>query len=338
MSNQQLRGVTNECSGPPGPRAAVGSVAPVAATLYVLSYESGGDVADLAPAHLAPEHLAAHRDRWDEFRARGELLLIGPCTDGGALAVFASREGAEAFASGDPFVVHGVVAAWSVREWSEAIGFPPSPLEVADHLLSTTRAVRRRLDLDRPVDRGVVLDCIRLAVQAPTASNGQDWRWVVVTDPDLRAAVAEHYREAGAAYLERAAAQEQDAQTRRVYESAAELAGFLHRVPVLVIPCLDRRVDGQPNVVAASAYGSILPATWSLQLALRSRGLGSCLTTLHLLREREVADLLGIPDTVTQVALLPVAHTTGGDFRPAARPPVEAITFWDGWGQGVGDG
>jgi nitroreductase len=204
----------------------------------------------------------------------------------------------------------------------------------ADHLLSTTRSVRRRLDLERPVDRQVVLDCIRLAMQAPTASNGQDWRWVVVTDPDLRSAVAGHYRQVGADHLARAARTEEDPQTRRVYESAAELAGILDRVPVLAIPCIRRRFDGQPNVVAASAYGSILPAAWSFMLALRSRGLGSCWTTLHLVREREVAELLGIPDDVTQVALFPVAHTIGDDFRPAVRPPAEDITYWNAWGRG----
>ncbi len=299
----------------------------MAPNLHVLSYASGPDVASLAPVHGA-----AHRRRWEAFRDRGDLLLIGPYADGsGAVAVFTSREAAEEFAADDPFVLHGVVHSWTVHEWMEAIGFPPSPLEATDHLLSTTRAVRRRLDLDRPVDLAVVQDCIRLAVQAPTASNGQDWRWVVVTDPELRREVAALYRAAGVEYLRRAAATEADAQTRRVYESAVELAEVLDRVPVMVIPCLARRVDGEPNVVAASGYGSILPATWSLQLALRARGLGSCLTTLHLLHEREVGELLGIPSTAMQVALLPVAHTTGGDFRPASRPPVERITYWNRW-------
>jgi nitroreductase/uncharacterized protein YciI len=295
--------------------------------LFVLTYVSGPDAVD-----LAPDHAAAHRERWLGFRDRGDLLLIGPYADGSAaVAVFRSREAAEEFAEDDPFVLHGVVSSWTVHEWQEAVGMPPTPLEAADHLLTTTRSVRRRLDLVRPVDPAVVQDCIRIAVQAPTAGNGQDWRWVVVTDPDLRSAVAEHYRAAGADYLARAASTASDPQTRRVYESASELAGLLDRVPVMVIPCLDRRVDGQPNVVAASGYGSILPATWSLQLALRARGLGSCLTTLHLLREREVGELLGIPDSVMQVALLPVAHLTGGELHPAARPPVERITYWNGW-------
>lgn len=209
---------------------------------------------------------------------------------------------------------------------------PPFDLAETDRLLSTTRAVRRRLDLDRPVDRAVIIDCIRLSQQAPTGSNDQGWRWVIVTEPALRAEIARLYAEAGRAYLESAASGASDPQTRRVYESALALTDVLADVPVHAIPCIRRRFDGAPNGVAASAYGSILPAAWSFALALRARGLGSVWTTLHLFKEREVADLLGIPyDEVTQVALLPVAHTVGTDFRPAARPPAETITSFDRW-------
>ena len=202
----------------------------------------------------------------------------------------------------------------------------------ADELLSTTRAVRKRLDLERPVEREVILECLRLAVQAPTASNTQDWRWVVVTDAEKRAALAEMYRSTGLAYLSMAAESTPEGQTRRVYDSAVYLAEILERVPVHVIPCIAQPIDLSMNVTAASAYGSIIPAAWSFQLALRSRGLGSVWTTLHLLREREVAELLGIPEGVTQVALIPVAYTIGTDFRPAVRPPVEEITSWNTWG------
>jgi nitroreductase len=200
-----------------------------------------------------------------------------------------------------------------------------------DELLSTTRSVRKRLDLERPVEREVILECLRLAVQAPTGSNEQGWRWMVVTDPAKRARIAELYSEAGAAYLEQAAA-EAEGQTRRVYESAFYLTKILDQVPVHVIPCIERRFDGAANGIAASAYGSILPAAWSFLLALRSRGLGSVWTTLHLFKEREVAELLGIPDDVTQVALFPVAYTIGTDFKPASRKPVEELTYWDEWG------
>jgi nitroreductase len=205
---------------------------------------------------------------------------------------------------------------------------------VTDHLLSTTRAVRRRLDLDRPVERSVILDCLRLAIQAPTASNAQDWRWVVVTDPEKKAELARMYAEGGGEYLKAAAASATEPQTRRVYESALYLTEVLGRVPVHVIPCIQGRVDNAPNPLAASRYGSIIPAAWSFMLALRSRGLGSAWTTLHLFKEKEAAALLGIPDDITQVALIPVGYTTGGDFNPAERPPVEGITYWDTWGAG----
>ena len=202
-----------------------------------------------------------------------------------------------------------------------------------DELLSTTRAVRKRLDLTRPVGREVILECIRLAMQAPTASNAQDWRWVVITDPDKRAAIADIYRSIGAEYLAQAAATASDPQTQRVYRSAQGLTETLAQVPVHVIPCLYQPIDDSNRLVAASAWASIIPAGWSFLLALRSRGLGSVWTTMHLAKEREVAELLGIPPTVTQAALFPVAYTIGTDFRPAARPPAETITFWDEWGE-----
>ena len=164
-----------------------------------------------------------------------------------------------------------------------------------DELLTTTRSVRKRLDLTRPVDRDVILDCVRLAMQAPTASNAQDWRWVVVTDADKRAAIAEIYRSVGVEYLAHAASTESDPQTRRVYESALGLTETLANVPVHVIPCLESRFDGTDQLVAASAWASIIPAGWSFLLALRSRGLGSVWTTMHLAKEREVGELLGIP-------------------------------------------
>jgi nitroreductase len=202
-----------------------------------------------------------------------------------------------------------------------------------DELLTTTRAVRKRLDLTRPVPRDVILECIQLAMQAPTASNAQGWRWLVVTDADKRAAIAEIYRSVGARYLTQAAAAATDPQTQRVYQSALGLTETLAQVPVHVIPCLDNRIDGDNHLVAASAWASILPAGWSFLLALRSRGLGSVWTTMHLAKEREVGEVLGIPDTATQAALFPVAYTIGTDFRPAARPPAETITFWDAWGE-----
>ena len=209
----------------------------------------------------------------------------------------------------------------------------PFDLETVDRLLSTTRAVRRRLDLSRPVEPEVVLDCIRLSQQSPTASNRQHWRWLVVTDADKRARLAETYRRGVPAFeAARSSSDPEDGQTSRVYDSAAWLLDHIAEVPVHVIPCvIGRPGERFSSVIAASLYGSILPAVWSFQLALRSRGLGSVLTTLHLIHEAETAELLGIPDDVLQVALLPVAYTKGLDFQPASRPPPSEITFWNGW-------
>jgi nitroreductase len=202
-----------------------------------------------------------------------------------------------------------------------------------DELLTTTRSVRKRLDLTRPVGRDVILECIQLAMQAPTASNTQDWRWLVITDADKRAAIADIYRSVGAEYLAYAAKEVSDPQTQRVYASAFALTDTLAQVPVHVIPCLDNRIDNSNLLTAASAWASIIPAGWSFLLALRSRGLGSVWTTMHLAKEQKVAEVLEIPPTVTQAALFPVAYTVGTDFRPASRPPAETVTYWDSWGE-----
>lgn len=205
--------------------------------------------------------------------------------------------------------------------------------ESVDWLLTTTRSVRKRLDLERDVPRDVIVECLRLAIQAPTGSNSQGWRWMVVTDPDKRAALADMYRRGGTDYL--SAAREQgtgDDQSDRVIDSAYHLLQHMHEVPVQVIPLVYGRPTGTA-VGDGSLYGSILPAVWSFQLALRSRGLGSCFTTLHLPFEQEANELLGIPDNVTQAGLVPVAWTRGVDFKPVARRPVEEITYWDGWKQ-----
>jgi len=210
----------------------------------------------------------------------------------------------------------------------------PFDLTETDRLLSTTRAVRRRLDLERPVERDVILDCIRLSQQAPTASNTQKWRWMVVTDETKRAGIAEIYGR-GKQFLSQARADidSGDMQTHRVYDSAEWLLDHLHEVPCLVIPCIEGRLPaGSPNGMAAAVYGSIFPAMWSFQLALRSRGLGSALTTIHLFFEEEVAKLLEIPEDVMQVALLPVGYTQGTDFKVVDRPAPETITSFDTWG------
>jgi nitroreductase len=204
-------------------------------------------------------------------------------------------------------------------------------LAQVDALLSTTRAVRKRLDFEREVPDDVLLECLQLAVQAPTGSNRQGWRWLVVRDAAKRAALADIYNRAGGEYLRSAAAgAETGSQMGRVMDSATFLAENLARVPVMVIPMIVGRVDDGTNS-AVGLMGSIIPAMWSFQLALRSRGLGSCYTTIHLRLESEAAELLGIPEHMTQAGLLPVAYTKGTDFKPASRAPVAEITYLDSY-------
>jgi nitroreductase len=212
-------------------------------------------------------------------------------------------------------------------------------LDQTDALLSTTRAVRKRLDFERPVPRAVIDECLELAVQAPTASNSQTWRWVVVDDADMRGKIADIYRGAmrdrqsiTESWDDTKSEEKISDQTRRVLDSAGYLSANLQRVPVFVIPCVEGRpAPDAPPATLSATYGSIMPAVWSFQLALRSRGLGSVFTTVMGFREREVAELLGIPDNVLQVAMLPVAYTIGTDFKAAKRPPVSGITHWNCW-------
>ena len=210
----------------------------------------------------------------------------------------------------------------------------------ADEVLSTTRAVRRRLDLDKPVPLDVIRECVDLALQAPSGSNAQGWHFVVVTDAAKREALGAIYRKAFDVYETMPFAagnlplddDVRTAQQQRVQSSARYLADVMGRCPVLVVPCLEGRVDGMPGWVSASQLGSILPAAWSFCLAARARGLGTSWTSLHLMHEQEAAELLGIPfESVSQVALIPVAYTVGTDFKPARREPVETVLHVDSW-------
>ena len=209
-------------------------------------------------------------------------------------------------------------------------------LSVTDALLSTTRAVRKRLDLERRVPLEIIRDCLELALQAPTGSNRQDWCWIVVTNADRRRALAELYRKNATVRLETAhqkALAAGETQDSRVFDSARYLAERLQDVPVHVIPCIrTENLPAEPSRDAwARVMGSIFPAVWSFQLALRARGLGSVLTTLHLRCEEEAAELLGIPEDVMQVGLLPVAYTLGTDFKPARRQPLDEVVHWEQW-------
>jgi nitroreductase len=201
-----------------------------------------------------------------------------------------------------------------------------------DELLSTTRAVRRRLDLTRPVERDVLEDCLRLAQQAPSGSNAQKWDFVVVTDRAKRVAIGELWREGGERYLASAEAAPQPSQNERLLDSVRHLVAHIHEVPVHVIPCVRGRTDGEPGFIQAGRWASIMPATWSFMLAARARGLGTAWTSFHLPREREAAAILGIPyDEVMQAALIPVAYTIGNSFQPARRKPLDTMVHWDTW-------
>jgi nitroreductase len=207
-------------------------------------------------------------------------------------------------------------------------------LAQTDRLLTTTRTVRKRLDLTARVDRQLVLDCLSIASQAPSGGNAQRWRWLLVSDAAKRAALGQLYLRAYTDYMAtmRMTAPAGDRSAQAIVESSDFLARRLADVPLLVIPCaLERLGPGSTAREAASLYGGILPAVWSFQLALRTRGYGSAFTTLHLAHEEEAGDLLGIPRTVTQVGLLPVAPYTGDTFRAAPRRPAAEITYLDGW-------
>jgi nitroreductase len=200
-----------------------------------------------------------------------------------------------------------------------------------DELLSTTRAVRKRLDLTRPVEHEVLEECFELAQQAPTAAYVQNWHFVVVTDADKRAAIGELWRQVAYPYLERDRGP-REGQMLRIIEASVHLADHIHEVPVFVIPCVQGRYEGKPNAIVASMFGSIIPAAWSFMLAARSRGLGTVWTTFHLVHEEEVATILEIPyHEVTQVALIPVAYTIGTDFKPGTRKPLDTMVHWDRW-------
>ncbi|MBM4266874.1 MAG: nitroreductase family protein [Deltaproteobacteria bacterium] len=213
-------------------------------------------------------------------------------------------------------------------------------LATVDHLLTSTRSVRKRLDFDRPIAPEVIEKCIEIALQAPTGSNMQGWSVVVVTDADKKRAIADHYRTAMGFYakmIEEGGPRYEESDLRakqlpRVYESAFYLAEHFEKAPVMVIFCIDGRVEEAGLAAQASIYGSILPAAWSFMLAARARGLGSAWTTLHLFHEKETSELLGIPPTVTQSVLLPVAYFTGDDFKPAKRLPAKQLTHWNRWG------
>jgi nitroreductase len=205
-----------------------------------------------------------------------------------------------------------------------------------DELLTTTRSVRKRLDLTRPVPPELVRECLQVALQAPTGGNSQGWHWLVITDPQLRAQIGEYYGRSFDSYREdssyagRVGGSDRQAVQARVATSAEWLAERMGEVPVHVIGCITAAAE-LPADNQAGLWGSLLPAAWSFQLAARARGLGSAWTTLHLRYEREISELLGIPPDVRQGVLLPTAYYTGETFRPAPREPLDQVVHLDRW-------
>jgi nitroreductase len=213
---------------------------------------------------------------------------------------------------------------------------PTLPL-TPDELLTTTRSVRKRLDLTRDVPIDLVRECLEVALQAPSGSNRQSWHWMVITDENSRRVIGNYYRQAVASYLKSSGSaatlfaddQERNAVQRRVGDSVAYLGEHMGEVPVLVIPCV--RAPRLSAGSQAGLWGSLLPAAWSYMLAARTRGLGTAWTTLHLRYEEEISELLGIPTDIRQGALIPTAYYTGDTFRPAPRQPLDDVLHINSW-------
>jgi nitroreductase len=209
-------------------------------------------------------------------------------------------------------------------------------IDSVDLALSTTRSVRRRIDWERPIEREVIEQCIDIATQAPTGLLAEAWRFLVIVDPERKARMAEIYRSAfselGAVRAEYARRAGTDPPPLKPVQQA--LADRLHEMPALILVCSEGRLDGVSDTVARQVgfYGSVLPAAWSLMVALRARGIGATWTSLHLMRESETARAFGIPENVTQTVLLPIGYTRDAVLRPAVRKPARQVTFWDAWG------
>lgn len=213
----------------------------------------------------------------------------------------------------------------------------------ADEVLTTTRAVRKRIDLQRAVPLALVAECIEIALQAPSGGNRQGWYFMVVTDSGKRKRLGELYAQAWKQYLptqkwEYGAEDPRHRRLGSVVSSAQYLADHLGEVPVHVIPCIEGRLEDLPFAAVAARLGSILPAAWSFMLAARARRLGSSFTTLHLQYELEAAEILGVPDGVSQCALVPVGYLLGDTLRPALRLPVRQVAFLDSWGRPLSNG
>ena len=209
-------------------------------------------------------------------------------------------------------------------------------------LLTTTRSVRKRLDLEKPVPMALIEKCLEIAVQAPSGSNAQGWEFLFITDSEIKVKIGEIYAKAWGEYIkspnaiEKRHADSSDEQLKSSQKRSADSADFLSKnigkVPVLMIPCYKSRPDKLRLIGQATRFASIYPAVWSFMLAARTHGLGTSITTMHLLYEKEVSDLLGIPyDDYMQCGLIPIAYTKGTDFKPAYRPPASTVMHLNKW-------
>jgi nitroreductase len=208
---------------------------------------------------------------------------------------------------------------------------------MADRLLTTTRAVRKRLDLTRPVPLEVVRACLDVALQAPTGGNVQLWRWVVVDDREQRERIAECYRECWAAYrptLDELRYPEGDPRREQhapTVDSSQYLTDHIHEVPVLLVPCVSGYRADADLAWLGTLFASVMPAVWSFMLAARARRLGTVLTTLTMMRSADINDILGIPSNVMHCGVIPVAYYTGEGFSPAPRLALDAVAFSNRW-------
>src|SRR5688572_10240127 len=205
-------------------------------------------------------------------------------------------------------------------------------LATVNKLLTTTRSVRARLDLTRPVPPELIEECLEISVQAPQGGNNCRYHFVVVTDAVKRRALANLYRRAFDTFYPPQTLTERQKTEPRDVASWTALADHFQDIPVLIIACTEGRPEGRPPERLAGLYGNILPIAWSLMLALRARGVGAAWTTITFAYEKEVAELLRLPDNLTLAVLLPVAYYTGDDFKPAKRVPAREWTHWNVWG------
>lgn len=224
--------------------------------------------------------------------------------------------------------------------WSRKVTTMDIDVSSVDQALMTTRAVRRRLDLERPVDQKILLDCIDIAEQAPSGGNQGSRRWIIVRDQRVKDRLAEIYMEAAGKWMIEAHNKIEGTGHRqeKVMASAAHLATHLAQCQAIVFPTIIGVHDGSGR---PGLFDSVIQSVWSFCVALRARGLGTAWTTAILARQDELTELLGIPENMTPIAMLPVGWMKGTSVKLAPRLPAREITYVDGfsrtWEKGPSD-